>query len=115
MRVLLDECVPRRLRHRLPDHDVRTVREMGWDGKRNGELLSLAVAEGFQVFLTADQNLRHQQNWRKIGLAVVILVAQSNDPKSLEPLMPHVLALLPTLQPGQLVEVAGDQDSREEE
>lgn len=108
MRVLLDECVPRRLKGELPGHDVRSVREMGWGGKRNGELLAAAVAEGFQIFLTVDRNLTHQQNWPKIGLVAVVLVAGDNSPSSLVPLMPKALALLPTLQPGSIVEVTED-------
>ncbi len=108
MRVLLDECVPRRLKRELPGHDVRTVREMGWSGKRNGELLEAAVAEGFQIFLTVDRNLLHQQNWSMIGLAAVVLVAFDNSPSSLVPLMSKALALLPTLQPGRIVEVSAD-------
>jgi hypothetical protein len=62
MRILLDECVPRRLARELAGHDVRTVPEMGWSGKRNGELLQLMAGQGFEVFLTVDQNLRYQQN-----------------------------------------------------
>ena len=58
MRVLRDECLPRRLKRELVDHDARTVPEMGWASKRNGELLALAAAE-FDVFLTVDRNLDH--------------------------------------------------------
>ena len=54
MRILLDECVPRRLRWELPGHDVRTVPEMGWSGKKNGELLQLTTASGFEVLMTVD-------------------------------------------------------------
>ena len=50
MRILLDECVPRRLRRELPGHDVHTVPEMGWAGKKNGELLQLMTGQGFEVF-----------------------------------------------------------------
>ena len=69
MRVLLDECVPRPLRKLLPDHQVQTVQEAGWEGKHNGELLLLAQTR-FDVFVTADKNLRYQQklNSRKIGI-----------------------------------------------
>jgi hypothetical protein len=114
MRVLLDECVPRRLRGELPGHDVRTVREMGWGGKRNGELLKAAVAEGFQIFLTVDRNLKHQQDWPTIGLVAVVLVAFDNSPSSLVPLMSKVSTLLPTLQPGRIVEVTADAGANEE-
>jgi hypothetical protein len=106
MRILLDECVPRPLRRELPDHEVRTVVEMGWAGKRNGELLWLLTAQNFAVFLTTDQNLRYQQNFRGLQVAVVVLVAPTNRLKDLVPLMPTVRTVLGTLQPGAVVEVA---------
>ena len=59
MRVLLDECLPRRLKRELVGHDARTAPEMGWASKRNGELLALAAA-AFDVFLTADRNLSYK-------------------------------------------------------
>ncbi|MDO8630669.1 MAG: hypothetical protein Q7R41_09250 [Phycisphaerales bacterium] len=60
MRLLLDECVPRplKLKRDLVGHDVRHVVDMGWSSKRNGELLHLMVAGGFEALLTVDQNLR---------------------------------------------------------
>jgi hypothetical protein len=106
MRILLDECVPRPLRRELPGHDVRTVPEMGWAGKRNGELLPLITAHNFAVFLTTDQNLRYQQNLRAAGIAVLVLVARTNRLGDLAPLMPTARATLATIQPGDLVEVS---------
>jgi hypothetical protein len=105
MRILLDECVPRPLRRELPGHDVRTVPEMGWSGKKNGELLQLMAAAGFEVFLTVDQNLRYQQSLQGAGVAVVLLVAVSNRMADLSPLMPRVVAALATAQPGKVIEV----------
>ncbi len=105
MRILLDECVPRPLRRELPGHEVRTVVEMGWAGKRNGELLRLLTAEHFAVFLTADQNLQYQQNFRELQMAVVVLVAPTNKLGDLVPLMPRVRTMLGTIQPGVVVEV----------
>ena len=61
MKVLLDECVPRKLKRELTEHEVLTVTEYGWSGIKNGKLLTLAEAE-FDVFLTIDQNLKYQQN-----------------------------------------------------
>lgn len=78
MRILLDECVPRPLKRELPGHDVHTVPEMGWSGKKNGELLQLMLPENFEVFLTVDQNLRYQQNLWAANIGVVVLVAPSN-------------------------------------
>ena len=103
MRVLLDECLPRRLRRALPGHEVRTVQELGWAGTKNGELLRRAAAEGFEVFVTVDRNLEYQQHVPGLGLAVVALRARSNDVADLEPLMHDVLAVFPTLRPGQVV------------
>ena len=64
MRLLLDECVPRPLKHDLIGHDVSHVNDMGWSSKRNGELLRLMAAERFDAFLTVDQSLEFQQNIR---------------------------------------------------
>jgi len=105
MRILLDECVPRPLRRQLPGHDVRTVREMGWAGKKNGELLALMAGAGFEVLLTVDQNLRHQQNLAASGVAVVVMAAASNRLADLAPLVPGVEAALRGIQPGDAVEV----------
>src|SRR5438067_11917328 len=100
MRILLDECVPRPLRRELPGHDVRTVPEMGWSGKKNGDLLRLMVPQGFEVLLTADQNLQHQQNLKAAGVAVVVLAGATNRLADLVPLMPSARAALGSIQPG---------------
>jgi hypothetical protein len=105
VRILLDECLPRRLRRGLPGHDVRTVQELGWSGTKNGALLRRAVEGGFAVFLTVDRNLEYQQHVPGLGLAVVALRARSNDVVDLEPLMPSVLAVLATPSPGRVVRV----------
>ena len=73
MRVLLDECLPRRLKHALNGHEVQTVPEMGWASKRNGELLRLAARE-FDVFLTVDQRLQQEQQLSMFRIAVIVLV-----------------------------------------
>jgi predicted nuclease of predicted toxin-antitoxin system len=105
VRVLLDECLPRRLRRALPGHDVRTVPELGWAGTKNGALLARAAAEAFEVLITVDRNLEYQQHIPALRLAVVALRASSNDIADLEPLMPAVLAVLPTLTPGRVARV----------
>jgi hypothetical protein len=105
MRILLDECVPRPLRRELADHEVRTVVEMGWAGKRNGELMQLLRTETFTVFFTTDQTLRYQQNMRALRVAVVVLVAPTNKLDDLVPLMPQVRTALTAIQPGSVVEV----------
>ena len=94
MRVLLDECLPRRLKRELVGHDVRTAPEMEWASKRNGELLALAVGQ-FDVFLTADRNLSHQQDPSSFDIAILVLVARSNRLDDLRPLVSRVLQMLP--------------------
>jgi hypothetical protein len=105
MRILLDECVPRRLRRELPGHDVHTVPEMAWSGKKNGELLQLMAGQTFEVLLTVDRSIRHQQNLQAAGLAVVVLVAVSNRLADLAPLMPSALAAPSSIKPDDVVEI----------
>jgi len=105
MRVLLDECVPRPLRRQMTGHDVRTIREMGWAGKKNGELLALMTTDGFEALLTVDQNLRYQQNLAAANVAVIVLVAFSNRLPDLVPLMPSVQVALGSIKPGDVIEI----------
>ena len=82
-----------------------TVPFRGWASKQNGELLRLASPE-FDVFITADQSLEHQQNIGQFDIAVVILMAPSNRLADLMPLVPKVLALLASVRPGHIYRVA---------
>lgn len=104
MRILLDECLPRRLKRDLIGHEVKSVPEMGWAGKANGALLTVAQAD-FDVFLTVDRNLSFQQDINRFNIAVVVLVATSNKHAVLQPLVPEVLSVLAALAPGQVVRV----------
>ena len=72
MRLLLDECVPARLRRSLPSHQVSKVVQEGWSGVKNGKLLALA-ATGFDAFITVDKNLSYQQNTSNLPVAVLVL------------------------------------------
>lgn len=89
MYLLLDESVPRRLRRALPAHSVKTVVEMGWSGVKNGAQLALAAPE-FNAFITVDRNLPYQQNMAALLIAVVVLMAHSNEHHALFPLC-HIL------------------------
>ncbi len=93
MRVLLDECVPRRFRRELPQYEGRTVPEMGWASKENGELLRLAQSR-FDVFVTTDQRLSYQQSVAGVAIAVVVLVARRNKVEFLRPLVPELQRVL---------------------
>ena len=106
MRVLLDENVDRKLKRGFDsEHEVATVRERGWSGKKNGDLLRLAEAE-FDVMVTVDANMRHQQHLPHYDLAVILITARSNKRSALEPAMPEVNRVLPTAEPGRLYVVA---------
>src|SRR5215471_1958424 len=106
MHILLDESLPVEFRFELPDHDVRSVREMGWSGVKNGELLTRA-AETFDVMLTADQNIEFQQNLQRLPISVVVLIAYRNRIEQLRPLVPRLLEILGKLQPRKLFRVEG--------
>lgn len=101
MRVLLDECVDWRLLRDLSGHDVRSVRQMGWDETKNGALLALAAAE-FDVFVTVDKNLSFQQDVASLPIAVVVLHTRTTRLKDLQTLLPALRELLPALKRGQL-------------
>lgn len=73
MKVLLDESVPVQVRRALTDHDVTTVSDLGWKGRKNGQLLSTAEQAGFEVLVLADKNLRYEQNLKAHNIAIVEL------------------------------------------
>jgi predicted nuclease of predicted toxin-antitoxin system len=92
-RVLFDENMPRKLRRDLPQCVVRTVQEQGWAGLRNGLLLRRASAE-FDVFVTADQNLRHQQNVAQFTIAVVVIETVDTTVSNLRKMLPQLKAAI---------------------
>jgi predicted nuclease of predicted toxin-antitoxin system len=78
VRILLDENVPRKLKHRFaPDHEATTVQECGWSGIHNGALLAKAELE-FEVFLTLDRNMEFQQDISGKRLSVIVLKSRSS-------------------------------------
>ena len=101
MRILLDENLDWRLARSLPGHEVESVQKNGWAGIKNGELLARAE-QAFDVFVTMDGSIEFQQGYARLRLAIVALRARSNRLRDTEPLMPKLLALLPTLQPGTI-------------
>jgi PIN like domain len=105
MRILLDECAPRPLKREFTDYEIQTVVEMGWSGKKNGELLQLMAQEGFTILLTTDQNLRYQQNLQQAGVAVIVLIASSNRLPDLLPLIPETRNALEFIIPGEVIEI----------
>src|ERR1700726_417486 len=103
MRVLLDECIPRKLVNAFPDHECQTVPDAGLSGLKNGHLLSLAEDAGFDLFLTMDKGLQYQRNLDGRKLAILILRAYSNR---LIDLLPHVEAcrlIMRSIRRGEVV------------
>lgn len=105
MRILLDECLPRRLKRELIGHQVHTVPEMGWAGVKNGALLRLIQDAAFDVFVTIDGNLTYQQNLKGVNLAIIVLRAPDNTIESLRPLVPAILAAMQRITSGEVLPV----------
>ena len=105
MKLLLDECVDRRLAAHLTGLSVRTVADMGWSGIKNGQLLALAQSE-FDIFVTVDRNLSFQQHLPKFSVAVLLLVVPSNRLADLIPLVPSIIAALPTAVKGAVSKIS---------
>jgi hypothetical protein len=77
VRVLFDQGTPAPLRHLLADHEVSTAYERGWSTLKNGELLTAAELEGFDVLVTTDTHLKYQQNLASRRIAIVVLSTTS--------------------------------------
>ncbi len=102
MKIIIDECVPSIVKRGLPDHAIVSVQDMGWAGVKNGQLLKLVSAD-FDVFITSDKNLRHQQNLSAIELAIVLL--PSNQVPVVKALLPQIVNSLTAIEPGDFVEI----------
>jgi predicted nuclease of predicted toxin-antitoxin system len=95
MKILLDENVPTKVKYDFgASFETYTVKDMGWLGKKNGELLGLAVFNSFDIFLTLDKNLIFQQSINKFDLKFIILIAVDNKHQTLQPYMQKVKELL---------------------
>jgi len=104
MKLLLDECVTRFLKHDLVGHDVLTVVEAGFSGLRNGVLLHEASGS-FDVLITVDRNLQHQQNVSSLQIAVIILVARGITYDHLKKMVPRLENALKTIKPGEMIKI----------
>lgn len=102
MKLLLDECMPRRLKRTLIGHEVFTVEDAGLKGLKNGKLLQAASGQ-FQVLISVDKNIPAQQNLVGLQIALMILRAKTNRFEHLEPLIPQALTTLENIQPGTVV------------
>jgi hypothetical protein len=110
LRALLDEQVPVEFADLLnaaarERHSVRTVAEMGWRGTKNGALLRQMREAGFDVMVTADRHIEHQQNIARSGIGLVVMHPRRVRIQELVPLAPAVLEALDAVQPGAVIHV----------
>ncbi len=102
MKILLDECVTRKLKKRFNDFEVYTVREMGYKGLKNGKLLAQAELGGFDILLTIDKSIKTQQNISKHNISIVILDVLKSGIKYFEPLIPIFISQMNSYEKGKL-------------
>jgi predicted nuclease of predicted toxin-antitoxin system len=111
MKILLDECIPRKLKFYFPEYECQTGPEAGLANQKNGVLLSLAEKAGFQLFFTMDKGFEYQQNLAGRSIAILIVRARSNR---LQDLLPHVemcRSIMTSIRPGELIRI-GEEPSR---
>jgi hypothetical protein len=104
-RVVLDECLPRPLIRDLPMFEVQTAQRAGFAGLKNGALLT-AISGLFDVFVTVDQNLRHQQNLSSISFGIVVLSVPSNRLGDVRATLARLVPAIANVAPGQVVLVS---------
>lgn len=100
MRVLLDEDTPRWIRRFLPGHYVRAVQQMGWAEIKYGAMLNLAEQNGFDVLVTFDRNIPHQQYFASRTIAVIVVVVPNKAAETITPLIAELKATLSAVEPG---------------
>lgn len=105
MKVLLDECLPRKLKVALARHECQTVPEAGLAGLKNGELLNRSVLIGFDVFITLDRGVEFQQRLEARKLGVLLIRSKSSRLQELLPRVPEILQALNQISPGQLITI----------
>ena len=103
MKIIIDECVPSIVKRGLPALDIVSVQEMGWAGIKNGELLGLVAAADFDIFITSDKNLSHQQNLQRFDTAVILL--PSNQVPVVEALLPVIAKAISKLGGEKFIEL----------
>jgi len=106
MKLLIDENLPKRLKEVIKEHEVYSVSDKSWQGKKNGELLKLMLNENFEVLITFDKNLQYQQNFSKYPISVIVLNASDNTFKTVRSLVPEINKLLNSDLPAGAIEIS---------
>ena len=99
MKILLDECVPWPMHKLLAGHECMTAQRRGWGGIKNGDLLRLAESD-FDLFITADQNIRYQQNLA--GRSIAILELSTNKLRRLSAAAASIQSTIAAMKPGEV-------------
>lgn len=96
MKLLLDENIDVRFKFSFDTsvHEVLTIRDMEWNGVKNGKLLKLAADHDFDAFICVDKNLPYQQNITILGLPVIVIDVHKNVLSSLKTAYPNLIELL---------------------
>ena len=96
MKLLLDENIDVRFKFCFDDsaHEVLTIRDMNWNGIKNGKLLKLAAEHDFDAFICVDKNLPYQQNLIKLALPIIVIDVHKNVLSSLKIAYPNLLEVL---------------------
>lgn len=102
MKVIVDECLPNRLCKALRGHDAVLVQKAGYGGLKDRALLDQIEGE-FDAFITIDGNLTYQQNLARRRVRIVVLRALTNSFNDVQPLVPRILEVLATLEPGTVI------------
>ena len=102
MKVLLDECVPRKFKRHFSGYECQTVPEAGLSGMKNGALLSRAEQLAFDVLITVDQGFAYQQSVAGRNISVVVIFVRSNQIEDVEPHASACLQALSAIGPGTI-------------
>lgn len=102
MKILVDECLPIKVKDILSEFEVSTVRDLKWMGIKNGILINLAFENGFDVFITVDKNLNFQQNIETKDIGLLILDIQKNMIDHIIPLKEMITTAVNKIRPGEI-------------
>jgi hypothetical protein len=111
MKVLLDENIDIRFKKLLTGHEVFTVKDMGWNGMKNGALLKLLFEHQFDCWIVVDKNIPYQQNATALPCLIVVLDVLINTLKHISSLIPFILSTLEN-EPGKKIIVLSEKNQQ---
>ena len=102
MKILLDECVTKKVKELLTHHTIFTIGQMDWQGLKNSMLIKQAEQQGFDILLTVDKNICYQQNTSKYNISIVVLNSNNSTIETLKEYIPNFLEQINSFEKGQL-------------